>query len=183
MQTLSPPRINKATKLKARIQRGGKAGSVPSHKPNTISRCGKLPVSNKRTIQQQVVLFTGDRIELPLHALEELGGFLDRPRQLLLVLHQHVAVSLLQQQAGAVDYLRATNLDKIKVSHTTNELNRSAKARRTMNWSSSGSARAGSCRRRLGPGCASSFAAMAESLSDTSGGAPTYDRRNNDRCI
>ena len=183
MQTLSPPRINKATKLKARIQRGGKAGSVPSHKPNTISRCGKLPVSNKRTIQKQVVLFTGDRIELPLHALEELGGFLDRPRQLLLVLHQHVAVSLLQQQAGAVDYLRATNLDKIKVSHTTNELNRSAKARRTMNWSSSGSARAGSCRRRLGPGCASSFAAMAESLSDTSGGAPTYDRRNNDRCI
>ena len=183
MQTLSPPRINKATKLKARIQRGGKAGSVPSHKPNTISRCGKLPVSNKRTIQKQVVLFTGDRIELPLHALEELGGFLDRPRQLLLVHHQHVAVSLLQwQQAGAVDYLRATSWTE-EVSHATNELNRSVKARRTMNWSSSGSARAGSCRRRLGPGCASSFAAMAESLSDTSGGAPTYDRRNNDRCI
>jgi hypothetical protein len=110
MQTLSPPRINKATKLTARIQRGGKAGSVPSHKPYTISRCGKLPVSKEPYKLKQV--FTGDRIELPLHALEELGGFLDRPRQLLLVLHQHVAVRLLQRQAGPADYLRATPLQK-----------------------------------------------------------------------
>lgn len=51
------------------------------------------------------------------------------------------------------------------------------KARQTMNWSSSGSGCVGLCRRWLAPGCASSFAAMAESLSDTSGGAPTYNRR------
>jgi hypothetical protein len=63
-------------------------------------------------------------------------------------------------------------MDK-EVSHATNpSMDQSTVG--TMNWSSSGSARVVGSRHRLGPGCASSFAAMAESLSDTSVGAPTY---------
>lgn len=39
----------------------------------------------------------GDGVELRLHTLEELHGFVDRPCQLLPVLHQHVAVGLLKR--------------------------------------------------------------------------------------
>jgi hypothetical protein len=58
------PRINKAMTVKknnatkiTRIsstnpKRGKKAGSVPWHKPNNISRCGKLPVCNEPYIEK-----------------------------------------------------------------------------------------------------------------------------------
>lgn len=63
-------------------------------------------------------------------------------------------------------------MDK-EVSHATNgSMDQSTVG--TMNWSSSGSGRVVGSRHRLGPGCAPSLAAMAESLSETSGGAPTY---------
>jgi hypothetical protein len=37
----------------------------------------------------------GDGVELRLHPLEEVHGLVDRSRQLLSVLHQHIAVGLL----------------------------------------------------------------------------------------
>ena len=65
-------------------------GINPTTFPNVVSY---LSATNHREI------VTGDRAELqlPLHALEELRCLLDRPRHLLLELHQHVAVGLLHQ--------------------------------------------------------------------------------------
>ena len=65
-------------------------GINPTTFANVVSY---LSATNHREI------VTGDRAELqlPLHALEELRCFLDRPRHLLLELDQHVAVGLLHQ--------------------------------------------------------------------------------------
>lgn len=42
----------------------------------------------------------GERVELRLHPPQELHGLLQRPRQLLPVLHQHLVVRLLHTHAA-----------------------------------------------------------------------------------
>lgn len=113
----------------------------------------------------------GEGVELRLHPPQELHGLLQRPRQLLPVLHQHLMVRLLREhqqkneQVTACEYL-LHNLGKMFQDRSIDLL--------TMNWSSSGSVAVprppSAVRCRSSKSCAT-----AVSLADTSGGAPTYN--------